>query len=260
LAGCSEDAITIASKDVGPQWPFTVPEVRVACAPTFALFISADGKAYPLNGQAERHPGLSGKGPLSKLSDIWKVDPEISKLSPDTRMSLDAFTHKAIEACAKAGKWEPSNYSRNKTPGRTAGFDPNPTSCGPSTPLPRNLLRSLATRSILQRADDLGCCCLEFCQVASGKFLYRKGCLDPKNVDRAVYACAIQQGHSNRCQSIVYRRVSVGPPAEAAVTDPISPLTSLPQNLVEPLGVARESILGFFGLGEFLQNFFPLLP
>jgi len=78
------------------------------CAPTFALFISADGKAYPLNGQAERNPDLYGKGALSKLSDIWKVDPEISRLSPDARMSLDAFTHKAIEACAKAGKWEPS--------------------------------------------------------------------------------------------------------------------------------------------------------
>ena len=108
LAGCNDDAIAIASKDVGPHWPFTVPEVRVACAPTFALFISADGKAYPLNGQAERHPDRYGKGALSKLSDIWKVDPEISKLSPDARMSLDAFTHKAIEACAKAGKWDPS--------------------------------------------------------------------------------------------------------------------------------------------------------
>ena len=108
LAGCNDVAIAIASKDLGPQWPFTAPEVRVACAPTFALFISADGKAYPLNGQAERHPDLYGKGPLSKLSDIWKVDPEISKLAPDTRMSLDAFTHKAIEACAKAGKWGPS--------------------------------------------------------------------------------------------------------------------------------------------------------
>jgi hypothetical protein len=109
LAGCNDDAIAIASKDVGPQWPFTVPEVRVVCAPTFALFISADGNAYPLNGEAERHPDLYGKGPLSKLDDIWKVDPEISRLSPDARMSLDAFTRKAIAACAKAGKWAATN-------------------------------------------------------------------------------------------------------------------------------------------------------
>jgi hypothetical protein len=81
---------------------------EVVCAPTLALFIAAGDKAYPLNGQAERHPDLYRKGPLGKLSDIWKVDPEISKLSPDTRMSLDAFTKKAIEACAKAGKWDPS--------------------------------------------------------------------------------------------------------------------------------------------------------
>ncbi len=107
LAGCNGNDIEIASTDVGPQWPFAVSEVRAVCAPTLAIFITADGKAYPLNGQAERHPDLYGKGPLSKLSDIWKVDPEISKLSPDTRMSLDAFTQKAIEACAKAGKWYP---------------------------------------------------------------------------------------------------------------------------------------------------------
>jgi hypothetical protein len=32
----------------------------------------------------------------------------VSKLSPDARMSLDGFTQKAIEACVKAGKWDPS--------------------------------------------------------------------------------------------------------------------------------------------------------
>jgi len=108
LGGCDGDAIAIASKDVGPQWPFTVSEVSVVCAPALAIFVTADGRAYPLNGQAERRPDLYGKGPLGKLNDIWKVDPEISKLSPDTRVSLDAFTQKAIEACAKVGKWEPS--------------------------------------------------------------------------------------------------------------------------------------------------------
>jgi Protein of unknown function (DUF2511) len=108
LAGCNGNDIAIASKDVGPQWPFTAPEVRVACAPALAIFITADGRAYPLNGQAERHPDFYKEGPLSKLNDIWKIDPEMSKLSPDARMSLDAFTQKAIEACAKAGKWDRS--------------------------------------------------------------------------------------------------------------------------------------------------------
>jgi Protein of unknown function (DUF2511) len=122
LAGCDGDSIAIGSKDVGPEWPFTVSEVRVVCAPTFALFISADGKAYPLNGQAERHPDLYGKGPLSKLSDIWKVDPEISRLSPDTRMSLNAFTHKAIEACAKAGKWASSTETALSAPSTVPAF------------------------------------------------------------------------------------------------------------------------------------------
>ncbi len=108
LAGCGRSGAAIAAQDVGPQWPFTVSEVRVVCAPTLALFVTADGKAYPLNGQAERHPDLYKKGPVNKLNDIWKVDPDMSKLSPDTRMSLDAFTRKAIEACTKAGKWDPT--------------------------------------------------------------------------------------------------------------------------------------------------------
>jgi Protein of unknown function (DUF2511) len=108
LAGCSGRDIAIASADVEPEWPFTVPEVTVVCAPALAIFISAKGVAYPLNGQAERHPDLYNSGPLGKLNDIWKVDPQMSKLSPDARMSLDAFTQKAIEACVKAGKWDPS--------------------------------------------------------------------------------------------------------------------------------------------------------
>jgi hypothetical protein len=112
LAGCNDTttavSTVIASKDVGPRWPFTVPEVTVVCAPTLAIFIAAHGKTYPLNGQAERHPDLYKDGPIGKLNDIWKVEPEISKLSPDARMPLDAVTHKAIETCAKAGKWDPA--------------------------------------------------------------------------------------------------------------------------------------------------------
>jgi len=108
LAGCSRNGAAISDKDVGPQWPFTVSEVRVVCAPTLALFVTADGKAYPANGQAERHPDLYKKGSLSPINDILKVDPEVSKLTPDARMSLDAFTQKAIEACTKAGKWDPA--------------------------------------------------------------------------------------------------------------------------------------------------------
>lgn len=106
LAGCNRNGASLSAQDVGPQWPFTVSEVRVVCAPTLALFVTADGKAYALNGQAERHPDLYKKGPLSQISDITKVDPQIAKLSPDAHMSLDAFTQKAIEVCTKAGRWD----------------------------------------------------------------------------------------------------------------------------------------------------------
>jgi hypothetical protein len=109
LAACGKVGFggsTISAQDVGASWPFTVSEVKVVCAPTLALFITADGKAYPLNGQAERRPELYTKGPLSKLNDIQKVDPVTSKLSPDTRMPLNDVTQKAIAACTAAGKWD----------------------------------------------------------------------------------------------------------------------------------------------------------
>jgi hypothetical protein len=106
LAGCNRNGANVSAQDIGPQWPFTVSEVRVVCAPTLALFITADGKAYAVNGQAERHPDLYKKGALSQINEITKADPQISKLSPDSKMSLDAFTQKAIEVCTKAGRWD----------------------------------------------------------------------------------------------------------------------------------------------------------
>ena len=108
LAGCNRNGASLSAQDVGPQWPFTVSEVRVVCAPTLALFVTADGKAYALNGQAERHPDLYKKGPLDQINAILKVDPVASQLTPNAHMPLDAFTSKAIEACTKAGKWDPA--------------------------------------------------------------------------------------------------------------------------------------------------------
>jgi hypothetical protein len=108
LAACDGSSASISDKDVGAGWPFTVSQVKLVCAPTLAMFVTADGKAYPLNGQAERHPELYKKGKLGSLNEIWKVDPVMSRLSPDSRMSMDAFTQKAIDACTKAGKWDPS--------------------------------------------------------------------------------------------------------------------------------------------------------
>jgi len=108
LAGCNRSGASITEQDVGPQWPFKVSEVRVVCAPTLALFVTTDGKAYAANGQAERHPELYKKGQLSQINEILKPDPEAAKLVPDAHMSLDAFTQKAIEACSKAGKWDPA--------------------------------------------------------------------------------------------------------------------------------------------------------
>ena len=108
MAGSNRNGAAISQQDIGPQWPFTVAEVRVVCAPTLALFVTADGKAYPLNGQAERHPDLYKKGPVNQINDILKIDPAASQLTPGAHMSTEAFAAKAIEACAKAGKWDPA--------------------------------------------------------------------------------------------------------------------------------------------------------
>jgi hypothetical protein len=108
LAACGVGGSTLRATDVGDSWPFTVSEVKVVCAPTLALFITSGDKAYPLNGQAERHPELYTKTTLSPLNDIQKVDPVASKLSPDTRMPLGDVTQKAIAACTSAGKWDAS--------------------------------------------------------------------------------------------------------------------------------------------------------
>ena len=108
LAGCNRNGASITAQDVGPEWPFKVSQVQVVCAPTLALFVTTDGKAYPANGQAERHPELYKKGPLSQINEILKPDPEADKLVPDAHMSLEAFTRKAIQACTKAGRWDPS--------------------------------------------------------------------------------------------------------------------------------------------------------
>ena len=108
LAGCNRNGASISAQDLGAQWPFTVSEVRVVCAPTLAMFVTADGKAYPLNGQAERHPDLYKQGAVAPLADIQKPDPELRKLTPDAHMSLEAFTQKAIETCTKAGRWDPA--------------------------------------------------------------------------------------------------------------------------------------------------------
>ena len=106
LSACGIGGSTLTEKDIGAAWPFKVSQVKIECAPTLALFVVADGKAYPLNGQAERRPELYGKGAVGKLNDIHKLDPVASQLTPDARMPLNVVTQDAIALCTKAGKWD----------------------------------------------------------------------------------------------------------------------------------------------------------
>ncbi len=69
LAGCNDDAIAIASTDVGPEWPFTVSEVRVVCAPTFALFIHTHvaGRVHPQGNRGLRQGRQVGSRQRNRL-------------------------------------------------------------------------------------------------------------------------------------------------------------------------------------------------
>ena len=79
LAGCGK---TLSASNTPGQWPFTVDKVSIKCAKEDAVFVKADGKAYPLNGAAERRPDLYKSGELGDLNDITKPDPSLAKLLP----------------------------------------------------------------------------------------------------------------------------------------------------------------------------------
>ena len=98
LSGCGKTLT--ASNTVGP-WPFTVDKVSLECGKSAAIFLKADGKAYPLNGEAERQPQLH-HGDLSEINDITKIDPQMSKLLPGTHMSLEGVLRAAVKSCPPA--------------------------------------------------------------------------------------------------------------------------------------------------------------
>ena len=99
LAGCGK---TLSASNTPGQWPFTVDKVSIKCAKEDAVFVKADGKAYPLNGAAERRPDLYKSGELGDLNDITKPDPSLAKLLPGARMSLEDVMRKATSICVKA--------------------------------------------------------------------------------------------------------------------------------------------------------------
>jgi hypothetical protein len=130
-----------------------------------------------------------------------------------------------------------------------ATFSTASTHSGSSTTSQRYKLAAPA-RMVAQRADDLGCRLAQVAQVISGKFLGRECRLDPENIHRTVDARAIQQRDGNRCQSIVYRRISIGSAAERGIAGAVSSLSGLRQNPIEPFLVTCESILRFFRFAE----------
>ena len=110
LAACSPKAggrAGLAAKDFGDAWPFTTSSVNVVCVRGLAMFVTTGGKAYALNGQAERHPELYKFGPVRNIAEIQRPDPQGSELIPGEGMSLATVTAAAIDRCAEAGRWLP---------------------------------------------------------------------------------------------------------------------------------------------------------
>jgi len=107
LVACSPGAgkMTLAAKDFGAAWPFRAAAVKVVCARNLAIFVTAGGKAYPLNGQAERRPELYRFGPVTNLADLARPDPQGARLIPGEEMSTDAVLKAAITRCQGAGRW-----------------------------------------------------------------------------------------------------------------------------------------------------------
>ncbi len=98
LAGCGK---TLKASNTAGPWPFTVEKVELECAKDGAIFVKNDGKFYPLNGEAERRADLHKPEQLATMNDILKVDPELNKLLPGARMSLENVLTNAVKACAK---------------------------------------------------------------------------------------------------------------------------------------------------------------
>src|SRR5262245_31936402 len=92
--------------------------------------------------------------------------------------------------------------------------------------------------------------------MAVGKLLHRECRLDPENVDRAVYARAIEQRYDDGCQPVVERRRSVRAADEDRITCGIAPGTCLGENTLEPLRLTCQTILWFVRLAQPTQNGF----
>ena len=107
LSACSgPGGDAISAESISGAWPFTVPELRLRCGPSMALFGVVDGKAYPLNGQAERRRDSLGQGLEARpLSEIHRPDPEAGRLYPGAGMSLEPVLRAAIEKCEKSNRW-----------------------------------------------------------------------------------------------------------------------------------------------------------
>ncbi len=46
------DNLVLKPSDVSGAWPLTVPEIKVECDDQLSIYGKANGKTYPLNGQA----------------------------------------------------------------------------------------------------------------------------------------------------------------------------------------------------------------
>src|SRR3979409_1793772 len=161
-------------------------------------------------------PRAASRGALvpTRSRHEWPSRYHVRFGSERARLIQDQAPMRNVDSKIKSPQFDRYVYSFHRS--FAATFSTASTHSGSRTTSQRYNLAAPA-RMVAQRADDLGCRLAQVAQVISGKFLGRECRLDPENIHRTVDARAIQQRGGHRCQSIVYRRISIGSAAERGI-------------------------------------------
>lgn len=90
-----QQSITIIDQDTfGAEWPFTQPEMHLACLQGSAVVVMDvnTGTMYPVNGVAS---GKANSMAMEPLASIWRDSAEI----PGTKVSVGPVIARGLELC-----------------------------------------------------------------------------------------------------------------------------------------------------------------
>jgi len=101
MAGCGDPA-KVSAEEFGDAWPLTVDRATLHCSGGSAVWMSAGGRNYALNGTAMTY--LTMRAPnliLSDLEMIWRVDPKynIQGAQGTVRVSISPLIERGLTLC-----------------------------------------------------------------------------------------------------------------------------------------------------------------